>query len=74
MERLTDVPPMLAPAAAGILSGPFSCSQVQMADTVRVACVGTSSGAVVLVLVSGADYTEATELAAQLRAGVAQRG
>lgn len=73
MERLTDVPPVLAPAAAGILSGPFSCSQVQMGDTVRVACVGTSSGAVVLVLVSGSDYTEATALAAQLRTGVQHR-
>jgi hypothetical protein len=73
MERLTEVPPILVPAAAGILSGPFSCSQVDMADTVRVACVGTSSGAVVLVLVSGADYVDATKLAADLRAGVARR-
>ena len=31
-------------------SGPLSCSQVHMGDTVRVTCLGTSSGAVVLVL------------------------
>jgi hypothetical protein len=74
MERLAEVPPILVPAAAGILSGPFSCSQVDLAGTVRVVCAGTSSWAVVLVLVSGADYTDATQLAADLRAGVARRG
>ena len=74
LTRLTEVPPTLVPAAVGVLSGPFSCSQVDIAGTVRVACLGTSSGAVVLVLVSGSDYTEATQLAAELRAGVARRG
>jgi hypothetical protein len=74
MELQTEVPPTFVPATAGILSGPFSCSQVDMAGTVRVACVATSSGAVVLILVTGSDYAEATQLAADLRAGVARRG
>lgn len=74
VDRLTGLPLQLAPVLQGTLSGPLSCSQVQLQETVQVACVGTTSGAVVLVLVSGVDYAEATQVAAQLRAGVAQRG
>jgi hypothetical protein len=73
VDRLTGLPLQLAPVLQGTLSGPLSCSQIQLQAAVQVACVGTTAGVAVIVLVSGAEYAEATQLAAELRAGVARR-
>ena len=73
VERVTGMPPELAPAGLS-LSAPLSCSQVELGDSVAVACVSTSSGSVTAVLVSGQDFQEAGRTAATLRAGVVHQG
>ncbi len=73
-DRLTGLPLELAPVLRGALSGPLSCSQIQLQEAVQTACVATTSGVAVVILVSGTDYPEATELAGDLRAAVARRG
>jgi hypothetical protein len=75
LERITGVPPQLAPVMAGMaMLSPFGCSQVEIGAATPVFCAGASSGAVTLVLVSGQDYASATRTAADLRAGVEHRG
>jgi hypothetical protein len=73
VERLTQLPPELAPVGSSLF-GTFACSQVEIADTVPVACIATSSGAVVVILVSGQDYTAAGDTAARVRAAVEHHG
>jgi hypothetical protein len=73
VERVTGLPPELAPAGLN-LAAPLSCSQVELAESVGVACLSVTSGSVTVVLVSGQDYQAATDTATALVAGVVHRG
>jgi hypothetical protein len=73
VERVTGLPPELAPAGLD-LAAPLSCSQVELAESVGVACLSVTSGSVTVVLVSCQDYQAATDTATSLVAGVVHRG
>jgi hypothetical protein len=70
IEAQTGFPVTLNPVLNGSLRGTFGCGQVPVGRTNEVACVATSSASAVIVLVSGASYDEATDIAVTLREGV----
>jgi len=75
-ERSSGVPPVMSPVVKGSLSGLgglFSCAQVEVGNTVDVLCLATSPGAFEVILVEGAAYSEATDIAITLREGVEHR-
>jgi hypothetical protein len=73
VEDRTGFPAVLAPVHTPLV-GIFSCAQVEQESTVSTACLSTSPGAVVAIVIVGEDYQVATKDAGALLKAVESQG
>jgi hypothetical protein len=73
IEERTGFPTVLAPVHTPLV-GIFGCSQVEQENTVSTACLSTSPGAVVAIVIVGEDYQVATKDARTLLEVVESQG
>jgi hypothetical protein len=73
IEERTGFPVVLAPVHTPLV-GIFSCGQVEQESTVSTACLSTSPGAVVAIVIVGEDYQVATKDARTLLEAVESQG
>ncbi|MDT7789721.1 MAG: hypothetical protein QOF58_8140 [Pseudonocardiales bacterium] len=73
VEDRTGFPAVLAPVHTPLV-GIFSCAQVEQESTVSTACLSTSPGAVVAIVIVGEDYQVATKDADALLKAVESQG
>jgi hypothetical protein len=73
IEERTGFPVMLAPVHTPLV-GIFACSQVEQESTVSTACLSTSPGAAVAIVIVGEDYEVATKDARTLLEAVERQG
>jgi hypothetical protein len=73
IEERTGFPVVLAPVNTPLV-GIFGCSQVEQDSTVSTACLSTSPGAVVAIVIVGEDYEVATKDARTLLEVVESQG